>query len=735
MKLFISAFILLLSLPLHGAVKVMGSVTAEDGEPLIGATVIWLGSSNGTVTDEDGLFEIKRPKGAMRLIASYVGCVADTVTVAPEEKEVNFELKYNTLSEVTVSARGRGLRRLQGVENSNLIGRTELFKAACCNLGESFTTNPSVDVTYSDAATGAKQIRLLGLSGSYVQMLTENIPNFRGVSAPYSLGYVPGPWMQSIQVSKGCSSVKNGYESITGQIDIEYLKPQSEEQINANIYGDSKAKIEANADGNIHITDKLSTALLLHYEDALADHDSNKDGFSDSPRVRQVNALNRWAYFSPRYIMQTSFNVIDERRKSGVSGHHDHSLTEDQLQQMATYGNMLINSRRYDLWTKNAFVINPDDGRNVALMLNYSNQTNDGIYGKRDLNLYQSTFYGSLMFETNANAPHSLSTGVSLNHDHIRSNSTSADNRFRTTETVPGVYAQYTYNHDDKFVAMLGLRYDHSNLYGSFITPRAHLKWSILPNLSLRGSAGKGYRTVSTLGEYSYLLTSSMPVNFSSPFGRDEAWNFGASASWSFSLWNRNFSVSGEYYYTTFDKQLIADRESNPGEIFIIQSDDRSYSHTIQIEATAEPFKGFTVTGAYRYNDVRETYSGELTRKALVPRYKGLLTASYTTPLELWQFDATVQFNGGGRMPVAPVFNNTPAWGTTFRAYTRLNLQITRHWRNISVYVGGENLTGFKQKNPVVYLPGDNFYDPTMVWGPVHGAMFYAGFRLNLKKQ
>lgn len=734
MKLPVSILLILLALPISAAVKVRGGVTAEDGEPLAGATVIWLGSTRGTVTDEDGLYEITRPKGASRLIASYVGCVADTITVPANEKEVNFELKYNTLSEVTVNARGRSLRRLQGVENSNLMGRTELFKAACCNLGESFTTNPSVDVTYSDAATGAKQIRLLGLSGSYVQMLTENIPNFRGIASPYSLGYVAGPWMQSIQVSKGCSSVKNGYESITGQIDIEYLKPQTEEQLNANVYADSKAKIEANADGNIHITDKLSTALLLHYEDALADHDSNNDGFSDAPRIRQVNALNRWAYFSKRYIMQTSFNIIDERRKSGVSEHHDHSLTEEQLEQMQHYGNMLINSRRYDLWTKNAFVIDPDDGRNIALMLNYSNQTNDGIYGTRSLDSYQSTFYGSLMFETNANAPHSLSAGASINHDYFRHSSTEQSIDSRTDETVPGVYAQYTFNHDDKFVAMAGLRYDHSNLFGSFITPRAHLKWNIRPNLALRGSAGKGYRTVNAPAEYSYLLTSSLPVIFESPYGRDEAWNLGASASWSFSLWNRNFSLSGEYYYTTFDKQLIADRESDTSAIRILQSSAKSYSHTLQIEATAEPFTGMSITAAYRYNDVRETYSGELLRKALVPRYKGLLTASYTTPLELWQFDATVQFNGGGRMAAAPVINGAPAWGSSFKAYTRLNLQVTRHWRTISVYAGGENLTGFTQKNPVVYLPSANLYDPTMVWGPVHGAMFYAGFRLNLKK-
>ena len=138
------------------------------------------------------------------------------------------------LKNVVVKATN-GVKAKSRVDNTELIGRGQLIRAACCNLGESFTANPSVDVSYSDAATGAKQIKLLGLSGTYVQMLTENVPNLRGASLPYSLGYVPGPWMQSIQVSKGASSVKNGYESTTGQINIEFLKPQGTDGVRANV--------------------------------------------------------------------------------------------------------------------------------------------------------------------------------------------------------------------------------------------------------------------------------------------------------------------------------------------------------------------------------------------------------------------------------------------------------------------------------------------------------------------
>ena len=103
----------------------------------------------------------------------------------------------------------------------------------------------------------------------------------------------------SIQVSKGASSVKNGYESITGQINVEFKKPQTTRSVSANLFANSLAKIGANFDGNIHLNQRVSTALLAHYENNLMAHDSNDDGFMDFPRVEQYNFQNRWAYGRP----------------------------------------------------------------------------------------------------------------------------------------------------------------------------------------------------------------------------------------------------------------------------------------------------------------------------------------------------------------------------------------------------------------------------------------------------
>jgi outer membrane receptor for ferrienterochelin and colicin len=619
--------------------------------------------------------------------------------------------KTQNLSNVTITSRRAGTRRLAGAMNGVVVNREELFKAACCNLGESFTTNPSVDVNYSDAATGAKQIKLLGLSGTYVQMLTENLPNFRGAAAPYALDYVPGPWMSGIQVSKGASSVKNGYESITGQIDVEYLKPDAEEGITLNIYGNSKSRMDANADGNIHLNSKLSTELLLHYQDDYGHHDVNGDGFLDQANVRQWNLQNRWHYRASNYIFHGGISMMKEKREGGQTEHTSH------LSHLYKIG---IETNRYEGYMKHAFILDPEHGTNIALMTNLTMHQLDANYGHKQYYVNQKNAYAQLLFETNLSKQHNLSAGLSLNHDYL-----TRDEK----ETTPGIYAQYTYNLNDKVVAMAGLRADHSSLYGTFLTPRFHLKFAPNEIVNIRLSVGKGYRTVWALAENNYLLASGRQLVIDD-MKQEQAWNSGISSSFYIPLFGKTLKFNAEYYHTHFRQQAVVDYDSSPTEIRITNLDGKSYSNTLQLDATYPVVKGLELTAAWRWNDVKCTYGGELMEKPLTSRYKGLITASYKTPLGIWQFDATLQLNGGGRMPT-PVDG---LWESRFRSYEQVSAQITRWFRHFSVYIGGENLTGFRQKQPIINAtdPWSSTFDPTMVWGPVHGAMFYAGIRVNI---
>ena len=633
-------------------------------------------------------------------------------------------MKTQNLQNITITSRRSGTRRVSGPTNAQLIMRDELFKAACCNLGESFTTNPSVDVNYSDAATGAKQIKLLGLSGTYVQMLTENLPNFRGAAAPYSLDYVPGPWMNSIQVSKGSSSVRNGYESITGQIDIEYLKPDNDEGVTINLFGNTQSRLEANADANIHLDDKLSTEVLAHYQDDFGHHDVNKDGFLDQPNVRQWNLQNRWKWKGDHYMFHGGISMVKEKREGGQTEHSSHlSPLTSHLYQIG------VETDRYEGYMKHAFILNSENGTNIAVMGNASMHLLDANYGEKRYNVNQKNAYAQLLFETNFTKQHNLSVGLSLNHDYLGQDLFNVQqSTLNEKETTPGAYAQYTYNLNDKVVAMAGLRVDHSSCYGTFVTPRFHLKLVPSEIVNLRLSAGKGYRTVHALAENNNLLASGRQLVIDD-LEQEQAWNYGISTSFYIPLFGKTLKLNAEYYHTHFSHQAVIDYDSNPSEIRITNLDGKSYSNTFQVDATYPVVQGLELTAAWRWNDVKCTYGGQLMEKPLTSRYKGLVTASYKTPLGLWQFDATLQLNGGGRMPT-PV---NGLWDERFHAYEQVSAQITRWFRHFSIYVGGENLTGFRQKQTIINAaePFSSSFDPTMVWGPVHGAMFYAGVRIN----
>lgn len=734
MKYIFLIFFSLLLYPVQA--KVRGVVKDNAGAPLPGANVAWVNTKVFAVTAEDGSFSVDKPKDSETLVISYIGFENDTIHVDSENVKLEIVLREGlSLGEVNVVRRRFGTTKLRSsAMNVDIISSAELSRAACCNLGESFVTNPSVDVSYSDAATGAKQIKLLGLSGTYVQMMTENIPNYRGAAAPYGLGYVPGPWMQSIQVSKGSSSVKNGYESITGQINVEFKKPQLPEAdwVSANLFASSTGRYEANADATLKLSKRWSTSLLAHYENETMAHDANHDGFADIPRVEQYNLWNRWAYMGDHYVFQAGIKALSEWRNSGQVNHGG-----NPGQELYKIG---IDTRRYEAFTKNAYIFNKEKNTNLALILQGTFHNQDAVYGHKLYDVDQTNVYASLLFETEFSKQHSLSTGLSFNYDGY-------DQRYRLTndvelprlksfekESVPGAYVQYTYNLEDKLILMGGIRGDYSSMHGFFVTPRAHVKYNPNEFVNFRLSAGKGYRTNHVLAENNYLLASSRKVRIAGDLDQEEAWNYGASISSYIPLFGKTLNLNAEYYYTDFLKQVVVDMDTDPHEIAFYNLNGRSYSHVFQVEANYPLFKGFTLTAAYRFTDAKTTYNGELKERPLTSRYKGLVTASYKTPLEIWQFDATLQLNGGGRMPSRYILEDgTPSWSARYGSFEQLSVQITRYFRHWSIYVGGENLTNFKQKNPIIDAAnpwGENF-DSTMIWGPVHGAKAYIGIHFN----
>ena len=729
--IFFAIFSLMVSLSAFAQNHVKGKIVDSDGEPIVGANLLWENTSLGGITNVNGEFDVETTSSTNKLVASYIGHATEIVTVTNPSQFLNIVLQGElALDEVVVSARRAStLNSRMDPLQSQKITYDELCRAACCNLAESFETNASVDVAYSDAATGARQIKLLGLSGTYVQMLTEQIPNLQGAASPYGLSYVPGPWMEGIQVSKGTASVKNGYEALTGQINIDYKKPQTSDPFFVNLFAAHTGRLEANVDANFMLNSKLATGLLLHYSQEKKSHDSDDDGFLDMPKTEQFNVMNRWYYKSNNYIFQAAANFVRETRESGQVFHGEQHQLDDPYK-------INITTNRGVFFTKNGYIFNHDKNTNMALILSgtFHNQTSK--FGHTPYDVDQQNIYANLMFETEFDSKNRISTGVSMNYDRYNEKLKDArvegleNIKLKRTDPIAGAYAQYTFDYYSRFTLLAGVRGDYSSEHGFFVTPRLHLKYAPFGDLlNLRASVGRGYRIANVLVENSYLLASSRKMIFDKGLDNFEsAWNYGASAHFTFPVFNKDLSIMLEYYYTDFDKQVVANLE-DPTQVTFSNLDGRSFAQNAQIEVSYPFFKGFNLTGAWRWTDVKTTYDGKLMTKPLTNRYKGLLTASYQTPGGMWQFDATSQFNGGGRMPDPGTVD--PLWNSDFPSFITLSAQATFNYKELSLYVGGENLTGYRQKNPIIDAsnPWGDRFDATMIWGPVHGPKFYVGLR------
>ena len=656
------------------------------------------------------------------LLAFPFGALAENF-VAPEDSLLQKEIK-----EVVITPQSQGTMsfRSTALQTQKITG-FELSRAACCSLAESFETNPSVDVAYSDAVTGAKQIRLLGLDGEYVQLLTENFPNFRGLATPYGLDYVPGPWMESIYVSKGTSSVRNGYQAITGQINVEYKKPAVSDVLSANVFAADNGRLEANADASFLLNDELSSGLFLHYSTEQKEMDGNGDSFLDTPLRQQVNLLNRWYFKNEDIISQAGVQYLYDERKGGQT---NGLLAPGYSQDLYETG---LNVNRVSFFTKNGLMPDLEKRQSFALIFTGSYQDQESFFGNRIYDADELNLYANLMYEKEFNLQHKLNAGFTFDYLNLNEKTNSAYLPLGK-ESTSGTYVEYTFNKDYKFIFLAGLRLDHSSLYDFFVTPRVHLKYNLSDVVQLRGTLGKGYRTPRLMAENSFLMASNREFVFGSEFDQEEAWNYGLNLGLYIPLYNKELTVNAEWYYTDFVKQLVVDLDTDPHKVLFSNLDGKSYSSVFQLEASYPFFKGFTLTAAYRWMDVKTTYSGELKKKPFTSDYKALLTASFQTPLRKWQFDLTSQFNGGGRLPDSHLAN--PLWDNTFSSYTIINGQVSKFFRTWSIYGGVENLLDFTQKNRVVSpeKPWGPDFNAAMIWGPVHGRKFYIGLRYHIPR-
>lgn len=729
--LLVFTALIMSSLWLH-AQRTQGFVyeyTGNDTLPLPGVNVYWEGTTKGTVTDHKGAFSLNTPKGAHMLIFSFVGYVNDTLHYHSDGKPLLHVMsKPLQLTEVEVTTRSKTnfVSRLSTV-NATHISSGELQRAACCNLSESFETSASVDVSYSDAVTGAKQIEMLGLAGIYTQMMTENIPGMRGLANSFGLMYIPGSWMESIQVSKGTSSVINGYESISGQINVEFKKPHESERFFLNLFQSHAGRSEGNFNLRLDASDRLKTMLLGHISHSSARHDGNKDGFLDEPLYTQYNFFNRWDYNSQRFEFQFGLKGLKEDRQGG-------QLSFDPARPKDTnngYG-IEIQNERMEAFLKTGFIFSRP-ATSVGLQQQYTYHRLESVFGLRSYQASQQSYYANLLFQSYiGHTMHNYTTGMSFLFDRFTYGNGIPDE----TERVPGVFFQYTYSDGNRLNLIAGIRADHRNETGVFITPRLHARYNLNEQTILRVSAGKGYRKAQVMAENLSILASSRPIVMqlqgSEKLKTEEAWNFGVNMSRFFQINNREMSLNIDLYRTYFLNQVVIDRVSS-NDLLLYNLQGKSFSNSLQLEANYELLPGLDLTAAFRYNDVRVTYNDSLQQRPLLSPFKGLLSFSYK-PSARWQYDLTGQFNGKSRLPHGLTIANNGSSSNSSPSYFVINGQLTRNFRRLSLYLGGENLTNYMQHHAVLGAsdPFGPDFDASVVWGPLMGIKVYAGLRYTI---
>ncbi|MBX3258059.1 MAG: TonB-dependent receptor [Chitinophagaceae bacterium] len=706
--------------------------------PIAGATISNLHSQEHYVTDSSGVFKMNTEIPAQLLI-SYVGFEADTININSSH-DLTIVLKNaatGKLKEVVIMSRNE-MTRVSPFSTLNTLrlGAKELSKAACCNLSESFETSPSVDVSYSDAVTGVKQIQLLGLSGNYTQLLTENVPEIKGLAGSYGLTFIPGPWIESINLTKGIGSVVNGYESIAGQINVEEKKPDNSEKLYVNAYANNMGRLEANVNTAHRLNDQWSTALLTHVNGVTMKNDFNKDGFLDMPLGRQFNFINRWKYMNENgWVAQLAVKYLNDSR---TGGQLDFDKKTDKL--TTNYYGMGLDVEQYAVTGKMGYVFPQHKYKSLGLLFSAGQYNNNAYYGLTQYHGKQKSLYASFIYQSIiSNTNHKFRTGLSFSNENY--NEIYKQQRFTRNEIVPGAFFEYTYTYLDKFTAIGGLRVDRHNLYGFVTTPRIHLKYDFTPQTNLRVSGGSGYRVANILAENAGAFVSARTLEILNPSNSygyglkpEKAWNYGLNFIHNFTLSSRKGSIAFDAYRTHFTSQTVVDLDAGPQKIQFYDLNGKSYSTSLQAELNYQPVKKLDVRMAYRWLDVKTTYHGTLLEKPFTAKHRAFINLAYETT-DKWKFDYTVQWLSRKRIPSTitnPVAYQMPAYSPSF---FQMSAQVTKVFGSkFEAYVGGENLTSFIQRYAIIDAqnPFSNYFDGAMTWGPVYGRMIYVGTRIKM---
>jgi outer membrane cobalamin receptor len=722
-----------IGLTFHSMAQIKGVVFRQDSTkntPIENAKIKCSKSKAGVFSNKEGRFELVLPKELPdTLIISAMGFLSDSIVVTKNDRFVSltiFLIPVSTKSEVVYELRKKS-HQISKMKTLHIeeIGAGELRKAACCNLSESFETNASVDVNITDAVSGAKKIQLMGVDGVYTQIQMENIPYLRGLESSFGLQSIPGTWIESIQITKGTGNVVNGYESMAGLVNLEIKKPSEMERFYFNAYQNRFGRSELNMNSGVQINKKWSVGILGHASSMFGNIDHNGDGFRDIPMGDNLALMNRWSFQGKKMEAQFGFNAYQDRKTGGQ--------TTFFRATPIGYG-VIMNASHADVYAKTGF-FSKKPMRSFGIVYHFKYHTLNGAFGIRD-------FYGEEK-RANVNAiyddiigtsDHKIKLGASFLGLQIHQRAELLNQK--RTEFVPGVFVEYTYT-GSRISAVIGARYDQHLTYGGQFSPRLHAKYALTQRTDLRITGGKGWRVPNYLIDNVSLLANSKTWIAPSELKPEISWNIGSSVVKDLDLFKRPSSISIDIYRTWFQHQLVVDRDAQFSAIVFKNIHQASFSNSFQVEWSMNPLKSLEIRFAYKHLDVKALYDGVMRPQVMIPKNRGFINIAYRTRNKRWEMDATCTVFGASRLPLDVLDSGIEEHDSKSQAYPMLNAQVTHIFKKWNFYLGGENLTNFKQPNPIIEPEnpfGTNF-DANRVWGPIMGWNVYLGVRYSMKQQ
>ena len=744
-KYFISSILLFIPFLIFSQSTFTGMImdknNPKDNLGVEGVSVHWLDTNVGTITNEKGWFTINYKPEYKKLVVSYLGYKTDTLTINILTPIHHFLTLESELEEITINSKRNAVQKsFLSTTNMFTVNAEELLKAACCNLAESFETNPSIDVSFSDALTGTKQIQMLGLTSPYLLITHENIPAVRGASQVFGLTFTPGTWVESIQITKGAGSVVNGFESISGQINAELVKPLTDNTFFLNAYASQMGRFELNTHFNQKVSDKWNTGLYIHGNYRGQKFDRNKDNFLDMPLANQINVMNRWQFTDAEKGWVSFINVrfLNDEKQTG-------ELNFNPYMDRGTTNNWgsEIDAKRFDSSFKLGYVFPELPFQSIGFQMAYSNHQQDSYFGLNVYDIKHQSMYSNLIFNSIlGDTRNKFKTGLSFTSDQFDElvNTTTYDR----SENSFGGFFEYAFDNLNDFSLTAGIRLDTHNLLGTFVTPRLHLRYVPWDKGVFRASIGRGKRSANIFAENQQLFASARQVHIDDDGGTiyglnpEIAWNYGVSYLQKFNLFNQKGDVTLDFYQTNFENQVVVDWE-NPQQIAFYNLEGNSIANSFQIELNYALAERLNLRTAYKYFDIYTDYKSGNLQKPIQPRNRFFANLSYETELNAtngqWKFDVTFNNIGKQRLPstnAKPIEYQLPA---IVQSYQLLNAQITKVFsKRFEVYLGAENLTNVQQNTPVLAsdAPFGAHFDTTIVYAPIFGRSVYTGLRFNI---